>query len=141
MQPTNDAFVAGATHGDQETDHETDGRHLEYFYLMDDGRFIYVSGKKYDDLWVSYKLFHGYRLFIGRGEAMQEPEIWDVDRRHEGGTTYISTVEGELFSPPKLVPEARAAWTYKGELDWLTTPDPSGYEIVETDEGVSITKK
>jgi hypothetical protein len=110
-------------------------RKPEYLFAEEHGAFlIYVSADKYN---YSYESF---RLFIGHpGEtALRKLAIRQVRRMRDGGTTYIHTEEGSLYSPSKLGHVDKTP-TWKGRADHkLVERDPSQFVITETDHGVRI---
>jgi hypothetical protein len=134
MQPTNDPAGTGSDQDHQEIVLPPNGRHLEYFYSLGHGRYVYVSADDIDFLELSFK------LFIGPGDSMREVEILDVVL-HDDASSYISTLEGVLYLPSKLDPAVGAAWACQGDIQQLEPLDPDMYDINETAEGVTITKK
>ena len=96
-------------------------RKPEYLLLFPDGRFLYVSA---DSENYSYESF---RLFVGYGAELREVPITKVERFRDGGTTYIYTSQGTLYSPRRLSKEAKPTWN-DVELERL---DATRYNIVE----------
>lgn len=110
-------------------------RRIEYLCQDEDGIFIYVSADKYN---YSYESF---RLFIGEGAAMREVEVHNVSRYRDGGTTYIETADGVFFSPSPFNTQRDPDLVPKWSGHELVNLDVKGYDIVETDNKVTITKK
>lgn len=102
----------------------------EYLFRRDNGQYVFVTASKYR---FSYDSF---RLFFGDGEGMEEIMVDDVTRYRDGGTTYIRTPAGMLYSPPRK--EARTAKWFSPadviELDriihriWQLNEGDTGYE-------------
>ena len=109
-------------------------RRPEYLFQDEHGAFvIYVSAAKY-----SYS-YESFRLFMGTlsGEFREIP-IRRVVRMRDGGTTYIHTEEGTLYSPSKFG-HAGAVATWQGPAGHeLREYDPRKFPIVETPQGVRI---
>jgi len=108
-----------------------EAREPEYLFVLPDGEYLYVSADKYD---YSYDSF---RLFVGPQEAMRQIPVKEVMRLRDGGTTYITTHEGTMFSP--------SSFRMGGQPTWngieLTRVDPSQFTIVETGDVVVITAR
>lgn len=102
----------------------------EYLFLHETSGdvYIYVSADKYNNSYESFK------LFIGNGDNMRELPVRHVERYRDGGTTYIETDEGTLFSPTPFDQDAKATWNQRV----LVGVDPLGYDISETELGVFI---
>lgn len=110
-------------------------RKPEYLFSEENGAFwIYVSANKYNYSYESFRLFIGHK-----GEtALRELPIRQVRRMRDGGTTYIHTDEGSLYSPSKLGHLDKTP-TWKGpDGHKLVQCDPSQFVITETDHGVQI---
>jgi hypothetical protein len=110
---------------------ETANRRMMHLFYTEDGQFIYVSADR------ETLALNTYKLFIGRGKAMREVTIDSVDRRRDGGTTFIRTDEGVLFSPSPRKAKMDPSWR-RAELIKV---DPSLFEISESDKGVRIAPK
>lgn len=134
MQPTNDPDETGSDQDYREIVLPPNGRHMEYFYSLGRGGYVYVSADDIDFLELSFK------LFIGPGDSMREVEILDVVL-HDDARSYISTLESVLYLPSKLDPGVRATWTCQGDIEQLEPLDPDMYDINETAEGVMINEK
>ena len=103
----------------------------EYLFKLADGNLIYVSCDKYH---YAYELF---KLFIGKPDQMEEIHVNDVQRFRDGGTTYVKTDKGVLYSPTTADPKAKPTWD--GEK--IKELDPKDFLIEENDNIVKITKK
>ncbi len=110
-------------------------RKPEYLFAEERGEFlIYVSADKYN---YSYERF---KLFIGTfGDVeLREIPIRQVKRMRDGGTTYIHTEEGSLYSPSRLG-HAGSVATWKGpDGHKLVEYDPKKFSITETEHSVRI---
>ncbi|MFI5240687.1 MAG: hypothetical protein ACHQUB_03185 [Candidatus Saccharimonadia bacterium] len=108
----------------------------EYLFALPDGEIIYVSADMHH---YTYKTF---RFFIGPPASLREVPVLRVDRYRDGGTTYVRTEEGTLFSPTRYAREghaAKAAWTpTDGDAIVLRQLDHSQVNAVETDLGVTM---
>ena len=71
-------------------------RETEYLVKFPDDIYVYVSANKFNN---SYREF---KLYIGTPNRMEEAKINYVDRRRDGGTTFIQTDNGMFFSPAPL---------------------------------------
>jgi hypothetical protein len=60
------------------------------------------------------KGYYGYQLFVGDGITMEEHKILNFDRWKDGGTTFIDTDVGKLFSPSAYDRKDKMP-TWKGE--------------------------
>lgn len=105
-------------------------RRPKYFFQLSDGRQIYVSYAKYSD---SYKSF---KLFIGQPGKMKEVKIKNVISYRDGGTIYIETAEGTLYSPTPFKQNETAKWNDKP----IKKLDPSAFQITESGTGLQISK-
>lgn len=104
----------------------------EYLFRLVGGIFIYVSANKYNYSYESFK------FFLGKPGQMKEFPVLSVDRYRDGGTTYIKTSAGTLFSPtPFKKPKVKPTWD--GEK--IKELQPDQYTIEENDDTVKITKK
>jgi hypothetical protein len=102
-------------------------RQPEYLFQMPDGQYIYVSADKYR---YSYESF---RLFIGKMREMKPIPITDVQRMRDGGTTYVETNLGILYSPTPFRVNEPATWELlatKQKIE-LTKLDPKKFTITE----------
>lgn len=108
-------------------------RITEYLFMAAGGQYFYVCADKYN---YSYESF---RLFVGTPPNLRPIKIKHVERYRDGGTTYIRTDEGILFSPSPFKEGVKATWTNvdKFEID-LVKLDPSQFKITETEDGVTI---
>jgi hypothetical protein len=69
-------------------------KRTEYIFKMKDGTIIYVDASKYN---YSYETF---RMFVGEPGSMKEVKVQAVERRRDGGTTYVRAADGRvLFAP------------------------------------------
>lgn len=94
-----------------------EGRTPEYLFLIDDNELLYVDR---DPDW-------HFRLFVGaRGAPMRQIEVTDFRRAKDGGSTWITTPEGELFSPA-----ARRDVMPKWKDRPIVPKDPGAYSIHE----------
>ncbi len=110
-------------------------RRTEYLCQAKDGTLFYVSAKKYNYSYESFK------LFVGDGTTMREIQVQRVERYRDGGTTYIFTSEETFFSPSPLSVQQNPELVPQWGSQKLSNLDRGDYVIVETpDEGVSITK-
>jgi hypothetical protein len=109
-------------------------RVCEYLFQNSTGKsLVYVSADKYKYSYESFKLFVG-----SAGVTMNQIHVKNVERYRDGGTTYVYTEKGVLFSPTPYHSGKDATWN--GEKVVLL--DPKDYDIAETNEGVvMITKK
>lgn len=103
----------------------------EYLFKLADGSFIYVSCDKYH---YAYELF---KLFMGKPDGLTEIHVNGVDRYRDGGTTYVKTDKGVLYSPTTADPKAKPTWD--GEK--IKELDPKDFLIEENGSNVKITKK
>ena len=115
------------------TNPEFVNRSAEYFLQSDDGTFIYISTPEtgFDE--------KDIKFFIGNGQLMKRIAVQSARRYGDDKTTYVVTDEGTFFSPAQ--PEQPSSWTGSPDLYELTKVDTDEYNIVETDQGVTITKK
>lgn len=104
-------------------------RRPEYLFEKGDGSFIYVSADKYN-----YE-YESFRLFVGDGKTMQEIPVLEVSRYRDGGTTYVRTEEGILFSPTPFNAESPPSWGHDVAEEKLTRLEPRDCDIVETPDG------
>lgn len=106
-------------------------RRAEYLFRKKDGALIYVSSDKYNYSYESFK------LFVGDGKTMREIPVQDVCRYRDGGTTYVKTGVGTLFSPSpmKSDPEVFPRWEEGEEQQELIRLEPKDCDIVETPDG------
>lgn len=75
-------------------------------------RHIYVEAPEYD---FSYD---GFRLYVGEPGKMTQLKIKDVVRFRDGGTTTITTVDGQkLYVPTPAKPELSPKWNDLYELE------------------------
>ena len=102
-------------------------RQPEYLFVLPDGQYLYVSADKYRYSYQSFK------LFVGPRDAMRQIPIARVMRARDGGTTYVETGEGTLFSPTPFNKDAKTTW--KDEIE-LTKVDPKQFNIVENDHAM-----
>lgn len=109
-------------------------RVYEYLFQSTTGKpLVYVSVDKYTYSYESFKLFVG-----SVGVTMNQIHVKNVERYRDGGTTYVYTEKGILFSPARQIAGKDATWN--GEK--VVRLDPKDYDIAETNEGVvMITKK
>jgi hypothetical protein len=110
----------------------------EYLFATEDESiWIYVSGSKYNRSYESFKFFIG-----SLDRVLREVPIRRVVRMRDGGTTYIHTDEGSLYSPSRLG-HAGAAPTWKGpDGHKLIKRDPEGFLVTETEHsGAAVVKK
>jgi hypothetical protein len=99
---------------------------------------IYVSADEYTFSYQSFKLFVGH---IDAATPMQQIKIKDVQRYRDGGTTFIYTASGTLFSPVcrRISGQNESVATWNGAP--VIRLNPKDYHITETPEGiVRITK-
>jgi hypothetical protein len=68
---------------------------------------------------------------------MTRVPILSVERYRDGGTTYIRTPEGVLFSPTPCDRQTKPTW----DGDGIERLKPDLYAIKETGDSVRITKK
>lgn len=103
-------------------------RKCEYlFQNTADNSLVYVSADKYKYSYESFK------LFVGRtGDPMNQIPVQDVERYRDGGTTYVRTALGTLFSPAGHRHDKSATWNGAKVVQL----DPKAYTITETIEGV-----
>lgn len=99
-----------------------------YLYRLPDDCFLYVSVDSTDEGYTSF------RLFLGEPTSMRRVEVRNVERHRDGGTTYVSTDEGELYSPTTF--NKRLVATWNGAL--LVKLDASAFHIEESDMSVAI---
>ncbi len=115
----------------------------EYLFVRYDRsgpvEWIYVSTDKYNDSYTAFRLFAGQ-------DPLNLPEIRitkEPARFRDGGTTFIETAEGELFSPspyPGIISRYRGmAPTWKGRI--VQRVNPSLFIITEGDHKVSIRER
>lgn len=105
-------------------------RRPEYLFRTKDGKYIYVSVDKLEH---SYKSF---KLFYGSAEAMKQIPVTYVVRYRDGGTTYVHTDSGTLFSPTPFEKEKKAMWLDQ-EVEKL---DPQEFKIQEIGDTVSVSQ-
>jgi hypothetical protein len=105
-------------------------RVLTYLYQYG-SKLIYVSTDKNSD-----HPLESFRMFIGKanGKPMKEILIDAVSRRRDGGTTYIHTNQGRLYSPTPIKKEEFPTWRH----NLLHAVIPSQYNICENDGDVTI---
>jgi hypothetical protein len=82
-------------------------RQAEYLFSLADDKLLYVSSDRYA---YSDEFYESFRLFIGRGDKFTEFDVSLVDRLRDGGTTYITTEIGTLYTPPRSSGAAVASW-------------------------------
>jgi hypothetical protein len=82
-------------------------RQAEYLFSLADDKLLYVSSDRYA---YSDEFYESFRLFIGRGDKFTEFDVRLVDRLRDGGTTYITTEIGTLYTPPRSSGAAVASW-------------------------------
>jgi hypothetical protein len=104
----------------------------EYLFALPDGRFIYVSVET-----DASDYYESFRLFIGDGKVMRDVPVTSVERFRDGGTTYVETAEGVLFSPSRHK-GGKPAWGDDECEQELIELDPRHFVIVETAAGVTI---
>lgn len=95
-------------------------RRPEYLFLIDDNTYLYVDNLKHDGSYETMRVFEGKV-----GEPMRELTNESVIRYMDGGTTHITTPEGELFSPTRLDHMTVATWKNMS----IIRKDPSEYDI------------
>lgn len=129
-------------------------RRPEYLFRNPDAFVIYVSDAKYRASYETFRLFMGNEPPNAAGLWSLRPvEIVDVARYRDGGTTYVRTVEGVLYSP---APGARRSEGPSGpswiDLDGKRTALMQArlwrrgkgrvatplFDIVETDAGATV---
>lgn len=107
-------------------------RKPEYLFLGENVAFwIYVSASKY------HYSYESFRFFIGEPGALdlREVPIQQVRRMRDGGTTYIHTAEGTLYSPSKWG-HVDPTPTWKGPEGYkLVRRDASQFDITESEYG------
>ena len=106
-------------------------REAEYLFKLRGGVYIYVSHDKYKFSYESFK------LFLGKPAQMKEVPVLGVERYRDGGTTYVKTAKGMLFSPTPFDKEKKPTWD--GEP--IKQLDPKNFVIEENSDTVKITKK
>lgn len=106
-------------------------REAEYLFRLDDGTYIYVSHDKYK---YGYETF---KLFAGPADHLEEIPINNVERYRDGGTTYVKTDKGTLFSPTPFDKKAKPTWD--GEK--VKELDLKKFLIEENGNTAKITKK
>lgn len=99
-------------------------RQPEYLFELPDGQYLYVSADKY-----AYS-YESFRLYVGSPDAMRQIPVQNVRRARDGGTTFVTTTEGELFSPTPFDTEAKASWKKDVELKKV---NQNLFRIVEDD--------
>ena len=104
----------------------------EYLFATPRGAMIYVSADRYKSSYESFKMFLGS---VVPGDTLYECRIADVKRFLDGGTTWITTPRGTLFSP---APTLGGTSTWNGEP--LTALDPAKFAITERGEIAMITR-
>jgi hypothetical protein len=106
-------------------------REAEYLFKLRGGLYIYVSHDKYNFSYESFK------LFLGKPTQMKEIPVLDVQRYRDGGTTYIKTDKGILYSPTPFNKELKPTWD--GEK--IRQLSPKNFVIEESGSIVKIAKK
>lgn len=111
-------------------------RRMEYFCRTIDGTFVYVSADQYNYSYESFK------LYVGDGGFMRELRVYNVKRLRDGGTTVITTESGEFYSPSPFAKHSGKMMPLKTWLgSGVDDVDPADYDIVETANGLTITRK
>ncbi len=104
-----------------------------YFLKKTDGTVLFVDMLKYN---FSYETI---RLFIGEAdnpEVLREVKITNFERMRDGGTTYITTDEGTLYVPSKLLGDSvKTTWTRSNSVarEYLLESDPKLAQVTYTD--------
>jgi hypothetical protein len=85
----------------------------EYLFALPDGKYAYVSADKY------YYGYDTFRVYVGPLGNMREVKITgEVIRYRDGGTTFIPTADGVLYSPFGAEPRWRKQPA--GNAEWFT---------------------
>lgn len=103
-------------------------RTAQYFYRLRNDDFIYVDVDKYNFTYGSH------RFFIGNGATMRHLPIIGFERLRDGGTTYITTDEGILYSPSAFRRGVKATWNDEDLIEL----NPQDNTIIETGDGLTI---
>lgn len=108
-------------------------REAEYLFQLRGGVYLYVSHDKYN-----HQQYESFKLFLGRANHLTEiPIVGHVERYRDGGTTYIRTTKGVMYSPTPFNKEAKPTW----DGVKMKALDPKNFVIEETGDTVTITKK
>lgn len=75
----------------------------KYLAALPDGRYFYVDTPKY-----SRPLDDELHAYLGTQNNMRQVSVMNVESYRDGGTTYVYTDAGTLFSPVSLDPTATA---------------------------------
>lgn len=102
----------------------------EYMYKLPDGRYLYVSSDKNGG-------YESFKAYIGKPGEMKEIEIKDIERYRDGGTTYIDTSEGKLFSPTFLEPEKQSTWNGQP----IEEVAPGDFDVSEVNGQLTLKEK
>lgn len=117
---------------------KTRDRQTEYLFQLANGQLIYVSRKDFQDSDYEdpdFDLYATFKVFMGNGEVMREIAITDGIRRYrDGGTTYIPTAEGMLYSPSAF---NEKVWPSFNDVPMMRL-DHSLFTIEETAQGVTV---
>lgn len=108
--------------------HFPDERQPEYLFRTLEGEYLYVSADRFKYSYESFKLFYG------PAESMKHVPIIESERWRDGGTTFVVTEIGTLFSPTSFRPDEKPTWQDQ-EIEPL---DHKDFKIQEVLDAVTL---